>query len=101
MEAYDFYRNYNKQPPLTLERFLRHDSTLLKELAQENPSFDNLKKMHAGRLFALAVLPLARSTGYTHLILEGFDETDPAKTLARSKDRAGDLLRITMACHWE
>ena len=100
LHAYDWYRQSLILDPSrapALDRLLPRDSLLLDELAKQNPPFEQLAKMHVGRVFALAVLPLARSAGYTDLILEGLDEDNPQDSIENSKDRAGDLLRLTLA----
>jgi hypothetical protein len=65
--------------------------------SKQQPSFDDLKQMHVGRLFALGILPIAVAAGYTDLVLEGFDDRNPGRTIQRSKDKTGDLIRMTSA----
>lgn len=100
LEAYQFYKigkNSHKFSPSFVE-LLRPTSELRKRLTQmQRPSFDELRKMHVGRLFAFGVLPIAKALDYTNIVLEGFDENDPLRTIQRSKDKTGDLLRITSA----
>jgi hypothetical protein len=99
LDAYDKYSlsKDSSKPPPPLERLLRRESDLLERLAQEVPTFDQLRQMHVGRLFAVGVLPLAAVAGYKHVVFEGVDENDPQRNLARSKDKIGDLLRLTYA----
>lgn len=100
IEAYDWYRigkiTGKHTPPF--ERLLKPESRLSENLAnRQQPTFDELRHLHVGRLFALGILPLARAAGYTDLVLEGFDDINPARTIQRSKDKTGDLLRIVSA----
>ncbi len=77
---------------------MRPGSGLIQRFKQEKqPTLEALTQFHPGRLFAVGILPLARSLGYTDLVLEGFDVNNPANSLERSKDKAGDLLRLTSA----
>lgn len=99
LEAYNIYRMAQdvSKPAPPFEGLLRRDSRFLEKLAQENTSFDHVRKMHVGRLFALSILPLARLAGYTDIVLEGVDDRNPGRLLDRSTDRSGDLLRLTAA----
>ncbi len=98
-EAYDWYRlgKITGKEPMPFERLLRRESKLVEKLMERQPSFEELKKMHVGRFFALGVLPLAKAAGYTDLVLEGFDEISPGASYQLSKDKTGDLLRLTYA----
>ncbi len=101
LDIYHYYKGFRESPKpaieLSFDRLLRLGSTLVEELDKANPSMAQLQKMHVGRLFGLAILPLARYAGYTDLVLEGVDEINPGTTLERSKDQIGDLLRLTTA----
>lgn len=48
----------------------------------------------ASRIFALVILPLSKRLGYTDVVVEGLYEEDPWRTIERSKDRIGMLLKI-------
>lgn len=103
LEAYDWYRlgRITGKSALPLEKLLRPESRLLENLANHKKlTIEDLKQMHVGRLFALMVLPMACLVGYTDLVLEGFDDINPGRFIQRSKDKTGDLLRMTSAMMW-
>lgn len=101
LQTYDWYRmmgdKSEPEPFITMLKLLPPGSQLFDRLTKGFPSMHELRKLHVGRMFAFQVLPAARNAGYTHLVLEGVDAANPARTLERSKDQTGDLLRITMA----
>lgn len=101
LQAYDIYGMHRakrpEEPLPDLDQVLPRESDLLARLTQEGPTFEEAKKMHVGRLFTFAVLPLAASAGYTDVVLEGLNERNPGQSIQKSKDKSGDLLRLTMA----
>lgn len=85
-----------EQPSNLFEECLDRDSLLLNSLKLLVPSFAEMKKMHAGRLFAFALMPLAKAAGYTDIVLEGFDSSNPERLFEQSKDKIGYLIRMLM-----
>lgn len=61
------------------------------------PSVEDVMTMSASRVFAAVTMPVAHEVGFTDLVLEGFFESDPERTLKLSKDRIGLLLIMTAA----
>lgn len=104
VNAYNWYHSIQNAPGgdkklPRLDQILAPNSTLEEELGSQgaNNTFEALRKMHTGRLFANVILPSAKILGYTDVVLEGFDESSPNTSLSRSKDKIGDLLKITSA----
>ena len=100
LDAYSYYRmgKNSSKPTPPFEQLLRPGSQLLARFRQEKqPTLEVLTQFHPGRLFAVGILPLARALGYKDLILEGLNEHNPTDMIERSKDKAGDLLRLTSA----
>ena len=91
------------EDPPPLRQVLSPDSQLLSKLENDKPTFEELKQMHVGRLFATVIIPHAAKLGYHDLVLELFDPHNPEQVLFGSKDltgtndRIGTLLTITMA----
>ena len=101
LEAYHVYSLTmgieNPKPMETFQRCLRRGSRLINVLSENLSSFEEVRNMHVGRMFALHILPLARNLGYTEVVLEGVEAKNPARLIDRSTDKIGDLLRILMA----
>lgn len=86
-------------PGVTLKRLLGSGSALMVELEKQKPSFDDLRKAHTSRLFALAILPLARVNGFTDIVLEGLEPSNFRNIIENkmSKDIIGDLMKCLFA----
>jgi len=87
------------EPVDTLRKLLGHESPLMLELERQKPSFNTLRESHSSRLFALAILPLARVNGFTDIVLEGLEPSNFRHIIKdkRSKDLIGDLLKCLLA----
>lgn len=100
LEKYSQFQNIVSPEPVdTLRKLLGPESALMLELERQKPSFNTLRESHSSRLFALAILPLARVNGFTDIVFEGLEPSNFRHILKdkRSKDLIGDLLKCLLA----
>jgi hypothetical protein len=103
--AYDFYQHaqQQQQPKISLERLLPNESTLIHAIRSISLNPEDYRDKHAGRLFAMLVLPIAKLSGFTDVVFEG--DPDPRAILSEhgdmlNRDKIGAALRVTMAMYW-
>lgn len=98
---HDIYEAYNicstaqsvTNKRVTLKQCVPHNSLLLTALSNSKVDFNQLRGMHAGRLFGLLVISLTQRAGFTDIVFEG-DPGNP-EIVKLSKDKIGDLFRLT------